>query len=185
MTLIEGHSARLRLGQWRDEDLPVFAQLNADPAAMRYFPQCMSRAQSDALARRCRETIAEQGWGLWAVRERDSDAFIGMVGLQSLNAALPFAPGVEIVWRLHPQYWGKGYATEAAAVVLEIAFDLLQLPELVAFTTLENRPSRAVMARLGMRDTLRNFLHPALPQDHPLAAHVLYVLSAQNWRSAD
>lgn len=181
---IEVSSLRLQLSQWRDADLPVFAQLNADPVAMRYFPRCLSRSESDALAQRCRRGVDERGWGLWAVRERDSEDFVGMVGLQSLNAALPFAPGVEIVWRLHRRYWGRGYASEAANLVLEAAFEGLQLKELVAFSARANQPSRALMARLGMYDTLRNFLHPALSHDHPLAEHVLYMLSARDWRLA-
>lgn len=119
-----------------------------------------------------------------AVRERDSEDFVGMVGLQSLNAALPFAPGVEIVWRLHRCYWGRGYASEAANLVLEAAFEGLQLRELVALTARANQPSRALMARLGVYDTLRNFLHRALSHDDPLAEHVLYTLSARDWRLA-
>ena len=69
---IELETPRLTLGQWRDEDLPVFAELNADPEIMRYFPSCLSREDSDAMAARCKALIADNGWGFWAVRLRDS-----------------------------------------------------------------------------------------------------------------
>src|SRR5690349_3811973 len=58
---------RLRLRPWRDEDLPPFAALNADPLVMAHFPKVLSRAESDAMAARIRDFCAVQGFGLWAV----------------------------------------------------------------------------------------------------------------------
>lgn len=182
--LIEVDTPRLHLGQWCDGDLDLFAEMSADPAVMRYFPHCLTRSQSDAMARRCRDLIAERGWGFWAVRLRQSGAFIGFVGLHQASAALPFAPCVEIGWRLHSRVWRCGYATEAARAALNIAFDTLGLDQVVAFTAVSNRPSQALMRRLGMRDTGRNFRHPDLPADHPLAEHVLYAIDAKPWRAA-
>ena len=52
----------------------------------------------------------------------------------------------------------------------------------MAFTTVSNQPSQAVMQRLGMaRDLAGDFDHPALPGDHPLKAHVLYRISAASF----
>ncbi|HEX6535210.1 MAG TPA: GNAT family N-acetyltransferase [Gemmatimonadaceae bacterium] len=54
-------------------------------------------------------------------------------------------------------------------------FDRLALPEIVAFTVPENRRSRAVMERLGMRySPADDFDHPSFPEGHPLRGHVLY-----------
>ncbi|WP_289083416.1 GNAT family N-acetyltransferase [uncultured Spongiibacter sp.] len=178
---IELETPRLTLGQWRDEDLPVFAELNADPEIMRYFPSCLSREDSDAMAARCKALIADNGWGFWAVRLRDSGAFIGFVGLNRPIVELPFSPCVEIGWRLHSAYWGKGYATEAARRALAFAFTDLALDEVVSFTATSNTPSQAVMQRLGMRNSGRNFLHPAVPASHPLEEHVLFTLGADEW----
>lgn len=60
----------LQLRQWRPEDSPAFAQLNANPEVMRYFPACLDQAASDALLERCRQGIAERGWGFWALERR-------------------------------------------------------------------------------------------------------------------
>ena len=60
-------SARLQLRPWRDEDLPAFAALNADPEVMEYMPKCLAREESDALTARIREGLTRYGFGLWAV----------------------------------------------------------------------------------------------------------------------
>lgn len=169
----------MRLRQWRDEDLVVFAQLNADPEVMRYFPATLSVEQSDALAHRCRSLIAQQGWGLWALEEKASAAFIGFTGLNIPADDLPCSPCVEIGWRLVKGAWGNGFVSEAARTCLSFAFESLALEQVVSFTAVENARSRAVMTRLGMTDTQRNFAHPALAPTHPLSEHVLYDISRQ------
>lgn len=176
------NTERLTLRQWRDDDLPHFAALNADPGVMRYFPAPLNAEDSDHMAARCRDLIAARGWGLWAVEERASRRFIGFVGLHEPDSDLPFAPCVEIGWRLAREHWGKGYATEAAERALRYAFVTLALDEVVSFTAVGNLPSRAVMERLGFTNTHDNFAHPAIALDDPLSEHVLYTLSETDWR---
>ena len=101
--------------------------------------------------------------------------FIGFVGLSvPRRAELPFMPCVEIGWRLAQAHWGRGYATEAARACLQVGFGPLALAEIVSFTSLINRPSRALMARIGMRDSGEDFDHPALPEGSELRRHCLY-----------
>ncbi|MBL3583681.1 GNAT family N-acetyltransferase [Oleidesulfovibrio alaskensis] len=173
MPLYQPLTPRLFMRQWRAGDLPCFARMNADRRVMRFFPAPLTRRQSDAMAERCSMLIDSQGWGFWAVEERSSGLFAGMVGLHRPSGDLPFAPCVEVGWRLDPDHWGKGYATEAAAAALDIAFNTLGLHEVVAFTAVLNTPSQAVMRRLGMRHAM-DFEHPAVPADSPLRAHCLY-----------
>ncbi|MBB3006504.1 GNAT family N-acetyltransferase [Cupriavidus alkaliphilus] len=183
-TGIAFETGRLRLRQWRDEDLAPFAALNADAQVMRYFPAPLSRAESDAMAGRCRSLIAQKGWGVWVAERRADDTFLGFVGLHEPAATLPFAPCVEIAWRLARHAWGQGYATEAARGALAYGFGRLGLDEIVAFTTLANARSRAVMERLGMRQDAVGFDHPALPPRHPLRPHCLYRLPRAAWQAA-
>ena len=183
---------RLYLRQWRPSDLVIFAEINADAEVMRYFPKLLSPTVSDVIANKCQQLIKENGWGFWAVSLKGSlkdgsekaDTFIGFVGLNDTHADLPFAPSVEIGWRLHKNYWGQGYATEAAQAALKFAFDELKLSEVVAFTAVINERSQKVMQRIGMRNTKTNFYHPALKIDHPLAEHVLYKSTQQQWKIA-
>ena len=181
--LIEFETERLRLRQWIEADRELFARLNADPRVMEFYPNLLDRTASDATIDRLQALIADRGWGLWAVELKADKQFIGYVGLHVPKADLPCSPCVEIGWRLACEYWGKGYATEAARSVLKVGFDRLNLPEIVSFTTILNRRSRAVMERLGMNRESETFEHPSLPVGHPLREHYLYRLSRERWNS--
>jgi RimJ/RimL family protein N-acetyltransferase len=168
---------RLLLRQWRDTDRAPFAALTADPVVMRHFPATMTREASDTLVDRLAAGITGRGWGFWAVEVRSSGKFAGFVGLQPLSGVLPFAPGVELGWRLAAAYQGLGYATEAARASARFGFDELGLEELVAFTTERNRASRRVMDKLGMiHNPAEDFEHPGVPADWPERFSVLYRL---------
>jgi len=80
---------------------------------------------------------------------------------------------------------GQGFATEAAKGSLRVAFERLNLDEVVSFTSLINRPSRAVMERIGMANTGEDFDHPALPEGSELRRHCLYKITRAQWRSSD
>ena len=178
---------RLYLRQWQASDRARFAEMNADPKVMAYFPKLLTPALSNTIANKCQKLIEEHGWGFWVVARKDSadksDDFIGMVGLNNVHANMPFAPAVEIAWRLHRDYWGLGYATEAALAALRYAFEVLELSEVVAFTAVINKRSQKLMQRLGMTDTQDNFYHPMLDADHRLAEHVLYKITRQEWQA--
>jgi len=170
---------RLLLRQWRAADREPFATLNADPVVMRHFPARLTREESDAFADRYEAGIAERGWGLWAVEILGTGAFAGFIGLQPLRPAFPFAPGVEIGWRLAAPFHGHGYATEGARHVVTYAFETIGLPGIVSFTTERNTASRRVMEKLGMtHDPAEDFDHPSVPVDWAERRHVLYRLSA-------
>ena len=168
---------RLLLRQWRDSDRDPWAALNADPEVMRHFPSTQARDETDAAFDRISAGIAERGWGLWAV-DLDGE-FLGFTGLAIPRFDAHFTPATEIGWRFARHAWGNGYATEAARAVLTFAFDELELPEIVSFTTVDNLPSRKVMERIGMtHDPADDFDHPKLADDSPLRRHVLYRLRA-------
>ena len=100
---------------------------------------------------------------------------IGFAGLSVPRFEAHFTPCVEIGWRLAYDFWGFGYAIEAASAALEFGLQEIGLEEIVSFTTSKNRRSRRVMERLGMkRSEEDDFLHPLLEESHPLCAHVLY-----------
>jgi RimJ/RimL family protein N-acetyltransferase len=179
--LIEFDTERLRLRQWLATDREPFAALNRDPKVMEFFPAPLDRAASDAMADRCESLIAERGWGLWAAEMKATGQFIGFVGLHISAPELPFSPCVEIGWRLAGSIWGKGLASEAARGALRVGFDLLKLPEIVSFTAVHNLRSRAVMERLGMRESNDTFDHPNVPEGSRLRQHCLYRLSGARY----
>lgn len=180
--ILQLESARLLLRQWRDEDLPAFAAMCADPQVMRYFPAPLSRLESAELIGRIRGHFAEHGFGAWALERKDSGAFIGFTGLGIVGFEAAFTPAIEIGWRLAREHWGLGYASEAAWTALRCGFDRLSLDQVVAFTAVDNLPSEKVMQAIGMKhDPAGDFDHPKLAPDHPLSRHLLYRISREQW----
>jgi RimJ/RimL family protein N-acetyltransferase len=110
------------------------------------------------------------GFGVYMMRFRDTGEFAGRVAIR--HAEVAGGDEVELAWLLPSRVWGRGLATEAARALLPIAFDVLALPNVVAFTRSYNARSRRVMEKLGMRLELE-FEHEGEPQ-------VLYRLTAED-----
>jgi RimJ/RimL family protein N-acetyltransferase len=158
-----------------EADHEPFAALNADPVVMEYFPDLLTRQQSDVLIEAIESGFEQRGFGLWAVEVRVTGAFIGFTGLNEPSLEAHFTPAVEVGWRLARAAWGEGYATEAARASLAFGFEEIGLDEIVSFTSAGNARSRAVMERIGMtRNPGDDFEHPSLPDAHRLRRHVLY-----------
>jgi RimJ/RimL family protein N-acetyltransferase len=175
---------RLLLRMWRGEDRVPFARMNADPEVMEFFVSPMTREDSDAFVDRIEAGFAECGFGLWAVEEIEAGRFIGFTGLINQTFQAHFTPAVEIGFRLARHAWGKGYATEAATEAVRYGFEQVGLAEIVSMTAVQNVRSRAVMRKLGMtHDPADDFNHPRVPDGHPLQRHVLYRLTAEQWRA--
>jgi RimJ/RimL family protein N-acetyltransferase len=178
--LIELQTERLCLRQWGPADREPFAALNSDPRVMQYLSEPLSRQASDAMADRIQSLIEERGWGFWAAEYKATGEFIGFVGLHTPSLDLPFAPCVEVGWRLAVDHWGKGLATEAGNEALRVGFEVLGLRAIVSFTALTNVRSRAVMERLGMHEA-ETFEHPRVHEGSPLRAHCLYRLDREQF----
>ena len=175
---IELETDRLLLRQWKEEDFDAFATMNADPEVMEFYPNIQSLEESFDMARKFQNLISEKGWGFWAVERLCDNSFIGFVGLHEPTFDLPVTPCTEIGWRLSRNAWGKGYATEAAKEALKFAFNELKLGQVYSFTSVGNLRSRAVMEKIGMKNTNANFNHPIIPEGHSLSEHVLYKISS-------
>jgi ribosomal-protein-alanine N-acetyltransferase len=169
---------RLVLRRWTDADRPAFAALNGDERVMATIGPVMDRAQSDAFLDRIEAGFEQHGFGLWCV-ELDRVP-IGFTGL-----TVPwFRDGVEVGWRIRSPWWGNGYAPEAARAALRVGFDEHGLGEIISFTAVVNSNSRRVMEKIGMaRDPDADFEHPSVPATSTLKPHVLYRITAEQYRS--
>jgi RimJ/RimL family protein N-acetyltransferase len=139
---------RLVLRRWQPADLVPFAELNADPRVMEFFPAPLSLAETERLIGSRRKNRTAWLRFLGGRTQADPGAHFGFIGLNVPSYPLPFSPCVEIGWRLACRHWGKGLAQEAARASLRHAFTHLALDEVVSFT--------------------------GLGEGHPLRAHVLY-----------
>lgn len=153
-----------------------FADLNAEPEVIRHLGP-MRVGGSDALIDRFEAHFEEHGFGYWALEERGAGALIGACGLSHVTFDVPFAPAVEIGWRLSGRWHGMGLAREAAQAVLDAAFHRFGLRRIVSFTVPANTASWGLMERLGMK-RIGMFDNPMLPAGHALRAQVLYEITA-------
>lgn len=166
---------RLKLRRWLPGDREEFAAINNHPEVMRYLLRPLSRSESDRMMERIEAHFERHGYGLWAVEVAASSRLAGFVGFQWTEFEADFTPCVEIGWRLGREFWGNGYATEAARACLSYGFDALAFEAVFSFTSVVNVRSIAVMRRIGLRH-LRNFPHPMIAPGHELSEHVLYAL---------
>ncbi|HEX6658731.1 MAG TPA: GNAT family N-acetyltransferase [Ilumatobacter sp.] len=179
MRSVELRTERLLLRRWRDTERSAFHALNSDPAVMATLGPVMSRADSDAFMNRIEQRFREHLFGLWCV-DLDGES-IGFTGL-----SVPwFRDGIEVGWRIRSEFWGHGYAPEAATECLRYAFDDLGLDEVISFTAAINARSRRVMEKVGLqRDADADFEHPGVPDGSPLRPHVLYRITRGGYGAA-
>jgi RimJ/RimL family protein N-acetyltransferase len=163
---------RLRLRRLQEGDFPVFARMNEDPEVMRYFPELWSKEMSRSAFEWIDASFDQQGFGIYAVEV--GSEFAGVVGLSIPSFKSWFTPCVEILWRLQTKFWGRGFAFEAASMVLKMAEETLCLSEVFAFTVPQNLKSIRVMEKLGMNPySPPVFSHPGV-EDPELKQHLLY-----------
>ena len=176
MIMKKYETIRLILRQWQESDIVPFAEMNSDLEVMKYFPKTLSFNETLEMYNSFKNS--KNDFRFSPAEEKISGKFIGFVGL-NIPSYMPTS--VEIGWRLQKEFWGKGLASEAAKKWLEIGFGEYGLDEIISFTAKQNIKSQEVMKRIGMkRDEKRDFFHPKIPKDHPLAFHVFYAL--QNFK---
>jgi RimJ/RimL family protein N-acetyltransferase len=103
---------------------------------------------------------------------------IGSCGIRRVTA---HAPAAELGYELHPDYWGQGYATEAARSLLAFGFQTLGLQRVWAECLPENTGSIHVLERLGMRYTHR--LHQHTVMQHRWWDLLVYAMDRAAWQA--
>ncbi len=148
---------RLTLRRFTAHDADNLVALDSDPEVMRFLnggaPTPRDVIERDILPGFLR-SYAPGGYGVWAVIERASGAFLGWASLR------PHArhPGeATLGYRLLRAAWGQGYATEAARALIGAAFRETGAQRIVATTYQDNHASRRVMEKAGM--TLARTFH--------------------------
>ncbi|XGV94727.1 MAG: GNAT family N-acetyltransferase [Leptolyngbya sp. BL-A-14] len=132
-------------------DLPDFLDYQTHPDVLRYMP-VKPLTQEQAINFLTRQAVAEigdeGGYIVFAIHHKDDKKMIGEVSINILPKAQSKG---EIGWSLHPNYQGRGYATEAAQVLLAYGFMHHKLHRITSICDTRNRASSRLMERLGMR----------------------------------
>jgi RimJ/RimL family protein N-acetyltransferase len=147
---------RVRLRPWRTEDAAFVYDLYSRRDVVQYLghePKVMSEpARAEALLARLRATN-DPVLGYWAVEASETKDLLGTVMLQNIRpSGTEQAPiEVEIGWHFHPAAWGRGYATEAAKLLLQHGFSS-GVKQIIAVALPANSASHRICRRLGMTD---------------------------------
>ncbi len=146
---------RLVLRPWKPSDIDDVAAVFAIPEVWRYpFGRGMTREEAERFVERQLGHWADHGFGLWAAELAAGGGLIGFIGLAVPTWLPEVLPAVEVGWRLHPDHWGKGLATEGAQASLRHGFKTLGLERIISIFDPGNVASGRVMEKLGMRDCL-------------------------------
>jgi ribosomal-protein-alanine N-acetyltransferase len=148
MSAPEIETARLRLRQFREDDLDAFADIYSDPDVVKYLGTGLPALKEETaqhLSNLITNHWEQKRLGRWAVIDKADGRLIGLCGLRLLEGA------PELVYLMSKPYWGRGLAPEAARACLRYAFEELQLERVVAITRPENAASRRVLDKLGLQ----------------------------------
>lgn len=116
------------------------------------------RAAYDELCRHHGEAWQQTGMGYLVVAERADNAAVGHVELRPIERA-GGGQAAEITYSIDPPHRGRGYALEAVAAMLLLAFEIIGVDPVVAFVPLDNAVSFAVTLRLGFEHVGENLVH--------------------------
>ncbi len=174
-------SKRLGFRLWQDDDLNFFDSMNSDGQVMKYFPNPLTRKESERMLHKFQRTQIEKGYCYYATEVLQTKQLIGMIGLGYKDFDADFTPCVDIGWRLHKPFWGNGYATEGAAKCLDYAFMDKGFLEVMCIAPSINTPSIQVMKKIGLRER-KHFNHPQLLNNPRLENCVHYGINASEYQ---
>ncbi|MEV7990978.1 GNAT family N-acetyltransferase [Streptomyces sp. NPDC086077] len=168
--MIEIRTPRLILRRWHDDDLVPMAEINADQQVMRWIGDGSTRSleQTAQDIEQWEEEWDEEGFGLFAVELLASGELAGLTGLSVPEFLPEVLPAVAISWQFGSQFWGQGYASEAAHATLEFALQDRGLDRVISINRIGNDASENVIHKLGMTP-VRDTTHPEC--GFPLRVH--------------
>ena len=151
MSRIEILSERLKLRPIESSDLSNIHRLHALPETDEFntlgIPKDIEETKSIIEPWIAEHRLDEVNTYTLAIENKRSEEFIGLFGLKLGNKKFKRA---EVWYKIHPDYWGKGYATESLKAVINFAFEKLNLHRIEAGCAVDNIGSIKVLEKAGM-----------------------------------
>ena len=149
--MIITETPRLLLREMTDEDFAALYAILSDAETMQYYPKPYDENGVWRWISWCKDSYQKNGFGLWAVVLKETGEFIGDCGisLQPINGQwLP-----EVGYHINKKCWRKGYASEAAAACIRLAFEKFDYPAVYSYMNADNEPSWRTAMKNGMVQT--------------------------------
>ena len=143
------NTGRLKLRPIAAADVDALHTLLTDPEVRRYLwdDQIIPRATAEAMVASSLASFAADGYGYFALELADqSGELIGFCGHRRTDDQSQ----IELLYGIHPRYWGAGLVAEAARQVLRFGFEECAFEEVIAATDTPNQQSVRVLQKLGM-----------------------------------
>ena len=143
---------RLLLRPFTEQDVHAFHRMTSDPEVLKYIgsgldPDLPPDEVIELMHIAPLGDYEQHGYGRHAMVYKDTNEVIGFTGLKYL----PEINQSDIGYRMFPEFWGQGLATESCWPMLEFAFQELQLTEIIGLAMPENKASCHVLVKIGMQ----------------------------------
>lgn len=154
---------RLILREFIEDDVDGLFRLDSDPIVHKYLGNkpAKTKAESAKYIQDCKLKYPKHGMCRLAVIEKQSGYFIGWSGLRFIddyvfNNQTNF---YDVGYRLIPEYWNKGYATESGKASVNYGFNTLKLDTIYGITEIGNEASHKALLKIGL-DYIEDFNYP-------------------------
>ncbi|MER3494406.1 MAG: GNAT family N-acetyltransferase [Mastigocladus sp. ERB_26_2] len=166
------HTDRLHLRPCQLEDLDILHELWCDAGIRRFLfdDRQISREEAQSFIEASIASFHNHGYGIWLFFDQQNDQIAGFTGLLQFTETAP-----SLIFGVLPQFWGRGYATEATLAVLDHAFTDLGIKYIVADVDEPNDRSIRVLEKIGMSRTKR-----AIVNEKPLLYYEIYAADRGN-----
>ncbi len=166
------HTDRLHLRPCQLEDLDILHELWRDADIRRFLfdDRQISREEAQSFIEASIASLHNHGYGIWLFFDQQNDQIAGFTGLLQFTETAP-----TLIFGVRPQFWGRGYATEATLAVLDYAFADLGIKYIVADVDEPNDRSIRVLEKIGMSWTKR-----AIVNEKPLLYYEIYAADRGN-----
>ncbi len=165
---------RLILRYFTLEDVDAVFAVIGDPETMKFYPQRFTRDDAMRWVTKSQDRYRRDGYALFAVVLKSNGQVIGNCGL--MRQEIEGESLIEVGYHFRRDYWGQGYATEAARGCMAYAFGHLKADKVVSLILPENLPSRRVAERNGMTVERQVMFH-----DLP---HLMYAMRREDYAKA-
>ncbi|GAB5398902.1 MAG: GNAT family protein [Aureisphaera sp.] len=170
---------RLILTPVSENDIPEILEMNSFEEVARYNTIGIPKSEEEMtriLAKALDASKENAGVLGWTIRLKETKGFLGELGM---TLSIPKYNKAEIFYKLHPDYWGKGYATEAVMALLKWGFEDRKLHRIEAGVATGNQASITLLERVGMQR--EGLCRKILPIRGEWQDNYMYAILEEDW----